>query len=50
VGFEALTVTTIKTAVVWDVTPCSLINCTDAPEYPAVSIIVYPDDEENKIP
>jgi len=50
VGFEALTVTTMKITVVWDVTPCSLVNCTDAPGYPAVSIIIYPDDEGNKIP
>jgi hypothetical protein len=50
VGFEALTVTTTKIAVVYDVTPYNLVNCTEAPEYPAVSIIVYPDDEGNRIP
>jgi len=43
-------VTAMKTAGVWDVTPCSLVNCTDVPEYPAASIIVYTDDEGNRIP
>jgi len=42
--------TNMKIAGVWDVTPCSLVNCTDAPEYPAASIIVHTDDEGNRIP
>jgi hypothetical protein len=39
VRFQVLTATSMKTAVFWDVAPCSLVDIDDVSEVLAVSII-----------
>jgi hypothetical protein len=47
-GFQLLTAVTVNISVMWDVTPCSVVECTDVSEDHAVAIIKV-DDEGRRI-
>ena len=47
-GFQLLTVLTLKISVMWDVTPCNVVECTDVSEDHAVAIIMV-DEEGSRV-
>ena len=47
-GFQLLTAVTVNIYLMWDVTPCSVVECMDVSEDHAVAVIRV-DDEGSRI-
>jgi hypothetical protein len=47
-GFQLLTAVTVTISVMWDVTPCSVVECPDVSEDHAVAVVRV-DDEDSRM-